>query len=244
MIAKVLMPMVLAFLAFQLDAKPLPVSLSAQGTDIEFTEVVTDKVDNDTCQVVFQSRERDANREKSFERGSTQLAKAKKAVLEVIRSEELQTSRLSVRPIYGEAKNNQPAPIIAWETSAYLTLKTTDLGNLGKALEAATQSVQVVNLRYSVSDALASQTKNALQSQLLRLITERLAQIAKDLNVPPSKAKLTAITFEDDFESQSMQRNDFAVAKLAAARFDAESLEAGVSSLRLSARVRAKVAIK
>jgi len=171
-------------------AQPTPTR--PEGTLLLMTGSATVEVDNDEAlaQFFFETQEADLPRAQSLvnQRVAEGVAQLKRADPKAL----VQTAGYTSYPVYQPGTQRK---LVGWRVRQGVSLRTSDLAALPRAVAAAQQHLALGGIDFQLSRAARTKVEAELIEQAVANLNDKLAAAARALKVPPERVRLEELNF-------------------------------------------------
>ena len=176
---------------------PLPVLAQApmsraEGTVLLMTGSAAIEVDNDEAlaQFFFETQEADLPRAQSLvnQRVAEGVAQLKRADPKAT----VETAGYTSFPVYQPGSQRK---LVGWRVRQGVSLRTSDLAALPRAVAAAQQHLALTGIEFSLSRAARAKVEAELIEQAIANLNDKVAAAARALKVPAERVRLEELTF-------------------------------------------------
>jgi predicted secreted protein len=163
-----------------------------EGTLLLMTGSAAIEVDNDEAlaQFFFETQETDLPRAQSLvnQRVAEGVAQLKRADPKAL----VETAGYTSHPVYQPGTQRK---LIGWRVRQGVTLRTTDLSALPRAVAAAQQHLALAGIDFRLSRAARTKVEAELIEQAIANLNDKVAAVARALKVAPDRIRLEELNF-------------------------------------------------
>lgn len=172
---------------------PQPGPLKFEGTAVFMSGSAEIEVDNDEAFASFFLEVQDADLTKAQSLVNQRVAEGTAALKRADPKASIETAGYSSYPIYSTKTNVRT--ITGWRIRQDLTLRTTDLAALPKAVSAGQQQLALGGVSFRLSRASREKHEAELIKQAVANFNAKVAAVAQALNVPASRLRVEELNF-------------------------------------------------
>lgn len=173
---------------------------SAKGTSMTIAAVGEVTQTNDQASLSFLAEEEDQNETVAASKVNQKMKEATALIKKLDPNAKLQTSGYYTYPIYPNIESNtrtkhQASRPIRWRISQSLQVTTTSLASLSKTVATVQGIVSFTGINFGLSEHASKQLDQEKLTMAYRHLTQRIAAIAKAINVDKDRATIDNIDF-------------------------------------------------
>jgi predicted secreted protein len=164
----------------------------SDGTLLLMTGSAEVEVDNDEAlaQFYFETQDADLQRAQSLvnQRVAEGVAQLKRADPKAL----VETASYTSYPVYQPGTQRK---LVGWRVRQGVSLRTSDLAGLPRAVAAAQQTLALGGIDFRLSRAARTKVESELIAQAIGNLNARVAAAARTLNVPAERVRLEELNF-------------------------------------------------
>lgn len=210
-----------------------------EGTALLLTGTAEMEVANDEAVAHLYLEQQDTDLQRAQSLANQRVAEAIAQLKRADPSAQLESSGYSSTPVYQPGSQRK---LVAWRVRQGVSLRTTDLQALPRAIAAAQQYLALGGIGFRLSRAAREKVEGELIERAIANLNARIAAAARALNVPAEKVRLEELNFgvapPPVMPMATRARTEMT---LGGAQVEEPSLEAGRSLQQLTVTAKARL---
>jgi len=237
---RLLMAVILSASAFAASAQPTPVAPRGEGTVVVMPGSAELELANDEAVVSFYAEVQDADLARAQSLVNQRMSEGTALLKRMDAGASIESGAYQTYPVYTYPKDSAPK-LNAWRVRQTVVLRTAQLANLGRTVQAAQGQLALGAVQFRVSRVAREKAEAQLIERAVANVNARVAAAAAALAVPAARVRIEELSFAPRGEVGPVPMFAMRAAPAPAGNAVAmPSFEAGqtTESLSVTARVR------